>query len=70
MGGVSFPMLKVYKYTVTVENIVTVNIYTGNKAQVQHPLIKRPISLPSRDPTMYNLETLRKIIPEIINPLG
>ena len=43
MGGVSFPMLKVYKYIVTVENIVTVNIYTGNKAQVQHRLIKRPI---------------------------
>ena len=63
-------MLKVYKYTVTVENIVTVNIYTGNKVQVQHPLIKRPISLPSRDPTMYSLETLRKIIPEIVNPLG
>ena len=63
-------MLKVYKYTVTVENIVTVNIYTGNKVQVQHPLIKRPISLPSRDPIMYSLETLRKIIPEIVNPLG
>ena len=63
-------MLKVYKYTVTVENIVTVNIYTGNKVQVQHPLIKRPISLPSRDPIMYSLKTLRKIIPEIVNPLG
>ena len=70
MGGASFPMLKVYKYTVTVENIVTVNIYTGNKVQVQHPLTKRPISLPSRDPIMYSLETLRKIIPEIVNPLG
>ena len=37
---------------------------------MQHPLIKRPVSLPSGDPAMYSLETLRKIIPDVVNPLG